>query len=81
MRVRVAWPCACKEYTDTDAAHARLVVLHVFRGRAKLLVALDDFVDGVEKVFFVDGFTTLTNGKHACFCAHGVDFCARGVGT
>ena len=58
-----------------------LVVLHVLGGGGELLVSLDDFVDGVEEIFFADGFAALANGEHAGFGAHGVDLGAGGVGT
>eukprot|EP00955_Chlamydomonas_euryale_P007629 80993-Chlamydomonas_euryale.AAC.1 len=58
-----------------------LVVHHVLRRRAELLVALDDLVNGVQKVLLGDGFATRAHSKHARLCAHRPQVGARRVGA
>ena len=58
-----------------------LLILHVLRCTAKLLETFDDFVHGVQEIFFTDCFPSLPNGKHPCFGTDAMDFRARAVWT
>lgn len=50
-----------------------LVVRHISGGGTEFGVGLDDFVDGLEKVFLGCNLPAGSDGKHACLRAHAAD--------
>lgn len=47
-----------------------LVVSHITWSCTEFSIALDNFVDSFEEIFFCCHFASGTNGKHTSFCAH-----------
>mmetsp|Transcript_3643 Transcript_3643/g.8113 ORF Transcript_3643/g.8113 Transcript_3643/m.8113 type:complete len:332 (+) Transcript_3643:111-1106(+) len=58
-----------------------LVVDHVFGRRGKLLVSLDNLVDGIQKILFRDALSPGPDAEHARFGADASEFGTRRVGT
>mmetsp|Transcript_24326 Transcript_24326/g.41316 ORF Transcript_24326/g.41316 Transcript_24326/m.41316 type:complete len:244 (+) Transcript_24326:463-1194(+) len=58
-----------------------LIVHHILRSGAELLVALDDLADRIQKVLLGYRLSPRSNGKHPCFGAHTSKLSSGGVGT